>query len=692
MKKILTVCSLALILVAVSCQSHTYRSMAEEAFEDGDYVTALDFYVFALNKDIKLRQDEDFVYQLNVSRTKVAIAYARESVANNQLGMAYQQLNYALKHNPDPELTPMIKDWLSQVTPRAAQQLYEAALEHADLNELKKAQAKLKEALSLDAEQPGALLAMKSLQDIDAKKLSPSDTKFLQAKKLYDERRLAEAEQVLRTLLQLNPNYLPARAMRAKSIDAMTQSDAYYQQAAEHLENEEKREALPLLELAVKHWPYQEYAAPKLEVIGGELKQAEQLNARAQEHFRNKEYLAAVKLFDQVVELDPQHKEAANAADRIRHEIAGLYSAQGSRHLASGNHLEARNLFAKALAIDPDYHTARDGISRITFTIGVEAESEGRWEDALYFYLQAASHHDRANTYNSKLNAMANKLIADELVKLKLDLDGLSHANLPGLKTRLKTLLVENVPGYATLVTDSQTAVTHQIAPVVQNYNVYNKQVLIEKITKPLVATSRGVNPKFIALTNKLRELESERERAEDLSAWKAEYQQVKTELAQVPFIADLPTTSTWTADKLQVTRIANLVVNIPIKHGDNPPAGMTSGVTIQHKDETIVNPNISLGIQPDPIEFPADAKIHQEVLAAALDKLEHDIYHTLTRQLSQPYLTEAKSLERDGRFAEAASKLLHAAAWWIDVDIQKAQAYANEAQALKEKAPKKSI
>lgn len=692
MKKILTVCSLALILVAVSCQSHTYRSMAEEAYEDGDYVTALDFYVFALNKDIKLRQDKDFVYQLNVSRTKVALGYARESIANNQMGIAHQQLSYALKHNPDAGLTPMIQDWLSQVTPRASQQLYEASLEAADADDLKKAEKKLGEALALDADHPGALLALKSLQTMDSKKLSPSDTKFLQAKKLYEERRLAESEQVLRTLLQLDPNYLPARGMRGKAIDAMTQSDAYYQQAAKHLEAEEKREALPLLELAVKHWPYQEYAAPKLEVIQAELKQAEELNAKAQEHFRNKEYLSAVKLFDRVVELDPQHQEAANAADRIRHEMAGLYSAQGSRQLASGNHHEARNLFAKALAIDPNYHTARDGISRITFTIGAEAEADERWEDALYYYLQAANLHERATTYNSKLNAMANKLIADDLVKLAFDLDGISHANLPGLKTRLKEQLTEGLPGYATLVTDSQTAVTHKISPVLQNYNLFNKQVLIEKISKPYVTKSRGVNPKFIELTSELRTLEAERSGAVDRAAWEAKYQEVKSALAQVPFITDLPTTRTWTAERFQVNRIASLVVNIPVKHGENPPVGMTSAVTIQHKDETIVNPNISLGIQPDLIEFPSDEHIHQEVQAAALSKLNHDIYHTLTSQLAQPYLNEAKSLEREGRFAEAASKLLHAAAWWIDVDIEKAQSYANEAQNLKEKAPKKSI
>jgi len=281
------------------------------------------------------------------------------------------------------------------------------------------------EALKLDPENKLALenlLFLKPRIDYDLRRMFKRGVSFFNAgnyriaKQIFEKILLVKKDhkEAIDYLTRIKAIY------EKKAQDHFSKAMAYYRRGKWE---EAKVELNKVLNYQPKHREAQRYLINTEKRIQKIKAQAALLLIRALEYEDKRQYVQAIRIYRDILKLDPHHEEARRGIERLRSEIK-LYLRQrlreGIRRLKQGDLEEAEKAFRDVLHVEPEHEKARYYLektrqifsSRVNscYQRGLEYFNEGELEKAIQEFKRALALDPKRQEIREKLKLTEDKL------------------------------------------------------------------------------------------------------------------------------------------------------------------------------------------------------------------------------------------------------------------------------------------
>jgi tetratricopeptide (TPR) repeat protein len=352
----------------------------------------------------------------------------RESIApmlyNTALGLLEQD-------EPRSALTAV--EPLAARTDSAPEYLYLAGNIHLALGEFNRARLLYRRILETDPAHRGAAVNLQTAETGSVEEM------LEKARVLLGQRAYREARAALDTALAIAPSDERLRACEVEIRAALQQGAAEaFGQAEKDEAAGQFRKALAQVREGLKLVTGSSRGTMLEERLLGRLDgQIEQILVRSRTCLEQNRLGEALRAFEQVLKLDPDHPDALKGRERTvarRHEQALAAVEEGDRALAEGRLEAARKAFSAALRLEPDQPDGKDGLDR------ADALVSGMVDEALQWGRRAKAGGDLEQArkhFTDALELRDTPLIRRELA----DLDRLLAERLACLRAAVRAAL-----------------------------------------------------------------------------------------------------------------------------------------------------------------------------------------------------------------------------------------------------------
>ncbi len=200
-------------------------------------------------------------------------------------------------------------------------------------------------------------------------------TKPLEEGKVYlREGKLGDAINSFKKVLKIDPEHKVAKIFLQKALSlAKTGIKSYLALAEKYYDQEQYIKALENYREVLKIEPENDDAKDGVEKCMKKLeKKKEELFNQGVKLYENKKYLDAIKKFEEVLKIDPEHVYARKYLKKVKEEYEAnkekieleRYISDGREYFYNRNFVKAREYFKKALELDPENKVAKDFLKK----------------------------------------------------------------------------------------------------------------------------------------------------------------------------------------------------------------------------------------------------------------------------------------------------------------------------------------
>lgn len=648
--------SLLVAVLLAGCEVEKLLERGQEALQTGRYAEAVRCFEDALAREPKLGEHPQFMSRLSRARAYAAEEAGRRLAAAGRWEEAARRFHAALAILPDLDAARRGRD---RALREAARARHARALEAADRGDLAAARADLEHARTLDPSNrdvPAALASLEAPADAD----SPAAAPYRDGLAHAAQQHWGEALAAFRRAVRADPNHLPARAERHRAAGQLTRAREVHAEAARLLRARNLDRAVAAARRALDVWPTFAEAEATLEQATARRAEADAAHRRATEAFRDGRRRDAVREAEAALALFPAHAGAREVLARAVHAL-------GREALRAGRPGAALLWFLDACAYgaDPAYDRARREAEaqvrdRVTVRLGVgEARSD----------VGAAA---AARLRDGVLAALASR--APDLVHLAdpgADPPPAYTANL-----RLRELRVRTQPVAAHPHVHAYTVAREGPNPEVVRLR---RLLLVERGRLARLRQAwhrpcpvcggtgrhgkRPGGPRACPRcrgTGRCGDVDKH-----DLERQARRVRHLEHDLVHTPALVTEHVPAEWAYTVEDHEKTARAVAAVGVRRADGARlADETVERAVRHEDRTILNPNPTVGLAPDPLQFPADAALEEAALAEASPAVAERILATVTEDFEATVRAAAERFRREGKTAEAMEVRVDLAVW----------------------------
>ncbi len=388
MRVVFTALIVAMALLA-ACEAQEHRQLADTALNAGRPGEAVHHYREALRADPGLANRPAFAENYRLAQRDQALSTARDAVRQQNWFGAVTEYRRALELDPDHTGASM---QLTRVRAAAADHYHQQALDHADHARLDRAREAINASLQFDPDHPAANAALNSFKQPD-----PAVAQAMEdiTRTWRQDKRVERTTRLLDELIEVDRDFLPARAARFTARAQLEQARRLLRQAAAQADTGLLEAALGDARRSRDIWPHNPELGPLVERIERERAAAQQL-------------------------ADLAHEE-----------------------LQAGQLDKAQHHFAAALERQADLAAARAGMAQVARTHLAQAERDNHWGRALVWRM-AVREYDVGSSDGPALRQARRRLLggagADLLIDARvLDADGAAFASDLAAELRRRT-------------------------------------------------------------------------------------------------------------------------------------------------------------------------------------------------------------------------------------------------------------
>lgn len=650
---------LVLVLTAVlaaGCEVEKLLERGQEALQAGRYAEAVRCFEDALDRKPELGEDPQFLSRLARARAYAAEEAGRRLAAAGNWEEAAERYDAALAVLPDLAEARRARD---RALREAARARHARALQAADEGNLDAARADLQRARTLDPANRDVTAALASL-DAPADVDSPAAALYREGLADAGQRHWGEALATFRRAVRADANHLPARAERHRAEREVTRAREIHAEAVRLLNARSLDRAIATARRALDAWPTFPEAQSTLDQAVALRAEAHAAHSRADAAFRDGRPRDAVREAEAALSIFPAHAGARDVLARSAHAL-------GQEAMQAGRPGSALLWFLDAgdYGTDPAYDRARRNAEtqvrgRVTVRLAVgEARSDvgaaaaGRLRDGVLATLPSQ---------------------APDLVQLTS-----AGAEPPPAYTadlRLRELQVRTQP-----VAAHQRVHAYTVAREVPNPEIIRLRRLLlverERLARLRRAWQRpcpvcggtgrhGRGPGGPRACPHCRGTG----RAGDVDRHDVERQarrvrRIEHDLARTPptAVEHVPAEWAYTVEDHEKTARALAAVGVR-RAGGVRLLDETVERAVRHEDRTIVNPNPTVGLAPDPLRFPADGALEEAALAETAPAVAERILDAVTEDFEATVRAAAEHFRNEGKTAETLEVRVDLAVW----------------------------
>ncbi|MFO8013340.1 MAG: hypothetical protein R6X20_08550, partial [Phycisphaerae bacterium] len=150
-----------------------------------------------------------------------------------------------------------------------------------------------------------------------------------------------------------------------------------------------------------------------------------------------------------------------------------------------------------------------------------------------------------------------------------------------------------------------------------------------------------------------------------DLERQARRVRHLEHDLVHTPALVTEHVPAEWAYTVEDHEKTARAVAAVGVRRADGARlADETVERAVRHEDRTILNPNPTVGLAPDPLQFPADAALEEAALAEASPAVAERILATVTEDFEATVRAAAERFRREGKTAEAMEVRVDLAVW----------------------------
>lgn len=631
------------VLVLTGCAAQKHLRKADSAMDDGNMRAALHHYERALSHRESLLEDDDFLEKLGFAQSRVAYEDAAGLRREGHYEAAARELHGAL--GIDPGYTAA-HELLAIVNREAAAARYGLALASADRGHLDAARNHLVVAQQHDAVNEDVAMALGSLR-VDALPATTAGlAQYREGLSLAGERRWDAAGGTYREAIGLNRNLLPARAALAESEAQLAESRRLSDSGAARIRESRISAAIPLLEQSIAVWPFNDPAQASLTQARAILAQADEQFAASVAAAEASDWDTAIAAADAGLVLDKAHARLRELRPQLSVRAATDYSQRAEAHIENGELEAARDAYLRALDYKHPHAPAQRGLAGVYHTWGSAHEQAGRPGAALLHYNRGQTYMataDIAQGRSRTLSAIRNTLGMSLSIEVQDTPRGLA-VSADRLAGALSQSASRNLPtGFAIDAGQPRFTVVAEVAEA----SIREQRVGSTNRTHHYRVEELRPNAEYDRLVDCIHDLQREVDRlerdyhshvgpnhghhhhdphtpenrhlndlVERIDRKQSEIRRVNNQLRRTPrqVLVPIPYTYRYTLETHAKT--GTLVIETVLMDNATGEAveAFTDEASAEHRDTTIPAARPSIGLRDDPLLFPEDGAIANDM------------------------------------------------------------------------------
>ncbi len=627
------------------CAAQEYRKRGDVSLEAGKPAQALHEYQMALQEDPALARNKKFAANLRQAKRDHALNEGRRFAKAKKWDASLDQFREVLRIDGN-DLTAQTE--INRTKVKAADDVYQQALRHADENHMDAARAALTRALRYVPEHANANAAQRSLTAHEA-----IATKLAEARAAVADKKWKAAMTAFIHARDRDPNCLPARGELSQARNTLGRAQKLHASAVARADQRKLEAALHAAQQSRDIWPHN----PQIE-----------------------------GLLDRI---NTKRDRARQAAE------------QGDVHLQSGKLHDAQLEYARALRFQEDHPSARTGMSRVAKAQVTKAEQAGQmgrallWRMALadYGVDQSESRHMRDlqkqllkqaapivqtdNQANTNLSSRFDGVLLKQIDKISGD--ELSTQAVQGTQYLLR---IDHVDGDVNVRRTSSRQRTHRYQVTIQVANdklddlrraVSTERRLEESLRRTAEHDQRDYEaardlanpPDPDAHAKEVHRLKKRHHRS--WNRYKAQKNALTRKLRELecaPLMVDKRVDRTWpyTVETHELTGDLSVKVSIVIAGSGHVVDSVTTTKAFRTSDTTILGANPQIGLSGDALNLPSRSSVSERLV----DNAAKEAAKSLRQKLLNTHITlwqgQAKESAAEGKTEAALDARVNAA------------------------------
>ncbi len=375
--------TIALTIALAGCGvNHLKRG--HEAYDAGNYDSAVYHYESAIAKKPELEADPVFSERVREARTLQQYEHGVRLTQRGAYESALPRFEQALAITPDFQPAAQA---LSQAKLDAARALYDEAIGLADIDQIERTQPLLRRALNHDPNHAGAAAALDSLAGDDP--TDPAAPLFTQALEMARARKWRQAADTLRAARQANPHHLLVRGELHRAQLQLDRASALTMEGRTLLDEKRLDDAIARLNASLAVWPHDADAVAMRDRAMELREQSEEAYREAGEHFAARRWDSALTVLGTALRIYPTHRNALALRERTLGAAAADYTQRGRTSLAASQLDGAEDAFRRAMHYIAGHAPARQGMADVAYLRGEADLQAGRPGHAMLQYMTA---------------------------------------------------------------------------------------------------------------------------------------------------------------------------------------------------------------------------------------------------------------------------------------------------------------
>jgi len=487
--------SVGFVVLLGGCVTGRYLKDGEEARVNRQPVEARRHFEMALSRKPKLSQDLVFMEKLRVVRRDACMAEGNLKLSREQWKSAILHFEQALKYEPEYR---QAVNAIATTRQSGRQQLYNAALNDADENDLENARMKLTRALFL---LPNDSLCNQARHSLD----KPLEGLSAEQVVIYEAGVAAEGTKSWHSsyndysrTVGHSPWHLPARAGKKRSREEIEKADRIAGQAQKaFLEKNipgSRQLLLALKEVYPQHQRYREILTQVKKVE----KEVNELLSRAAKQYEDGQYEQAIEACEEALQIYPGHIRAGNHRDKTEKKLVSVWLDKGTQALAGNQYRAAAASYDRVFKYRFGHHDAKKGLAGISKKVALEYDREGKQSISLLWAL----HADKIlpGTISAPvLKKLRQRVMVQHPLNVELTVTAPSAftAEAAWLDSGLRPALIQTVAG----------GQAYNVAVEIVDATAENRVVLLEDLNQPYDVPYEAPNPEWHSLKTEARHL-----------------------------------------------------------------------------------------------------------------------------------------------------------------------------------------
>lgn len=661
MKKHLLILFSAAILLT-GCAVTRHLDNADRAINSGDWLRAKTQLESALKKKPSLLDKPEFVKKLDQVRIEATLIEAKLAIRRKQWANAINKLTMLLEMDPVHDEAQIL---LKQCGQYAADDFYAKARLFADQGDREKTLELLEKALSYNPDHEKAGTAAYSL-NAPAAALSPESRElFERAERFHKRKKWNDAEAVYRQLIKREPAHHFSRIRLHAVRDIMEKTTEILNNADSLFKTKQLERCRKQLDRAFALSPHNDRAIALQKKLNKLFEQIKTFMKNARLLSDDNHFVDARNSLQAALTRFPGNDEAIQFRRELNNRAASFFTAQGNTYINNEKLDEAKQKYRTALDFHGAFTAALQGLGNIDQKRAEQAEKENLPGLALLYYMRGNDFYPTDQRHQQALK-LKNKLIhtLESPAYLTLTGGGISEFEFARiletqLDSRLKPPLVRknaltekskeirlrlSGPAISTELIASRNRVhTYYVDVSIPNPDLpdlknrvficerdaHNKHRTYLTLWNNYQTAKSTADPNNPNTPSYLASLKQKAERAQrEWNDAEYDYKKAKRKLERAPATVTVQRKKNWNYTVKTYKKTGRMTIRFDI--AESSLSAQTVSKKIDRDDTEIINPNPSIGLKSDNLEFPSDRWYRENLLKNTADEAAQTIHRML--------------------------------------------------------------